>query len=166
VRPISIHSVALIDILVNGNKSTNLSDFTRNVLRVFRRLFSRNRGPLNAAPSPRLKHYSSPSGHHYEYWYEGHRAYRSRTDSGTEFVFRMAAVRKGGLSVAVFLSTGILQAWEKSHAREFSAAERYAIAKMALFQAFDEGAGPSEMGAAVLLSESDLEALVARLNIE
>jgi hypothetical protein len=134
--------------------------------RVFRRLFSRNRGPLNAAPYPRLKHYSSPSGHHYEYWYEGHRAYRSRTDSGTEFVFRIAADRKRGPTVAVFLSTGVLQAWEQSHAREFSAAERYAIAKMALFQAFDERAGPAQMGAAVLVRASDLDAIVATLNIE
>jgi hypothetical protein len=136
------------------------------LLRVFRRLFSRNRGPLNAAPTPRLKHYSSPSGYQYEYWYEGYRAYRSRTKSGTEFVFRIAADRKRGPSVAVFLSAAVLQAWEQSHGREFSAAERYAIAKMALLQAFDEGAGPAEMGAAVLVSASGLDAIVATLNIE
>ena len=133
---------------------------------MFRRLFSRNRGPLNAAPSPRVKHYASPSGYAYEYWHEGRRAYRSRTDSGTEFVFRIAADRKGGPTVSVFLSTGVLQVWERNHAREFSGAERYAIAKMALFQAFDEHAGPAEMGAAVLVSASGLEAIVARLNIE
>jgi hypothetical protein len=136
------------------------------VLRLFKRLFSRNRGPLNAAPSPRLKHYASPGGCQYEYWYEGYRAYRSRTDSGTEFVFRIAADRKRGPTVSVFLSAGGLQAWEQSHGRQFSEAERYAIAKMALFQAFDERAGPAEMGAAVLVSASELDAIVATLNIE
>jgi hypothetical protein len=59
-----------------------------------------------------------------------------------------------------------LQAWEQSHAREFSAAERYAIAKMALFQAFDERTGPAKMGVAVLVRASDLDAIVATLNIE
>jgi hypothetical protein len=133
---------------------------------VFRRLFSRNRGPLNSAPASRLKHYTAPNGYHYEYWYEGHRSYGSRTDSGTEFVFRVSADYKSGPIVAVFLSTGMLQAWEQSHAREFSATERYAIAKMALFQAFDERAGPAELGDRVLVRAPDLDAIVEKLSIE
>lgn len=133
---------------------------------MFRRLFSGKRGPLEAAPSSRPKHYASQSGYHYEYWYEGYRSHRSRTDSGTEFVFGISADRQKGLAVAVFLSTGVLGAWERSHAREFSAAERYAIAKMALFQAFDERAGPAELGERVFVRTLDLDAIVRRLNIE
>ena len=122
--------------------------------------------PLRGAPSPRIKHYASASGHHYEYCYEGYRPYRSRTDSGTEFVFRISAGRKTTPTVAVFLSAGVLHAWEQNHGREFSAAERYAIAKMALFQAFDERAGPAEMRTDVRVRPADLETIVAALNIE
>lgn len=68
--------------------------------------------------------------------------------------------------MAVFLSTGVLRAWEQRHAREFSATERYAIAKMALFQAFDERAGPEEMGERVLVRAPDLDAIVRKLSIE
>jgi len=136
------------------------------MLRVLRMLFSRNSAPLRGAPSQRLKHYASQSGHHYEYCYEGYRTYRSRTDSGTEFVFRISADRKTGPTAGVFLSAGVLHAWEQSHGREFSAAERYAIAKIALFQAFDERAGPAEMRADVRVRAADLDAIVAALNIE
>jgi hypothetical protein len=68
--------------------------------------------------------------------------------------------------VAVFLSTGVLCAWEQSHAREFSATERYAIAKTALFQALDERAGPEEMGERVFVRAPDLAAIVRKLNME
>jgi hypothetical protein len=117
------------------------------------------------APSSRRKHYASQSGFCYEYWYEGHRSYRSRTDSGTGFVFRILTADETA-SVTVFLSAGVLRAWEQRHGREFSAAERYAIAKMALFQAFDERAGPADMVEAVNVSGADLDTIAESLNME
>jgi hypothetical protein len=143
-----------------------LSDFRYWCLFVFRTFFSRNRGPLHAARPSRVKHYASRSGYQYEYWYAGHRSYRSRTDSGTEFVFRISGDRKSSPTVTVALSTDVLRDWEQSHGREFSVSERYAIAKMALFQAFDERAGPGEMAEAVHVRALDLDAIVAMLNIE
>jgi len=142
-----------------------LSDFTDACLVAFRRLFSRNRGPLHPAPSSRRKHYTSQSGLHYEYWYEGQRSYRSGTDSGTEFVFRALIQHKSG-SVAVFLSAGVLRPWEQQHGRELSAAERYAIAKMALFQAFDERAGPANMVEEVYVRGAELDTIAEMLNLE
>jgi len=133
---------------------------------VFRRLFSGNRGPLEPPHSTRLRHYTAQNGYHYAYRHEGHRGYRSRTDSGTEFVFRISADRENGLTIVVFLSTGVLRAWEQTHAHEFSATERYAIAKMALFQAFDERSGPAELGDRVLVRAADLDAIVGRLSID
>jgi hypothetical protein len=88
------------------------------------------------------------------------------TDSGTEFIFRISADREADATSAVFLSKGGLRTWEQSHGREFSAAERYAIAKMALFRAFDERAGPLRTRKAVRVRGHDLEAIVALLNIE
>lgn len=117
------------------------------------------------APYSRRKHYTSERGFRYEYWFEGHRSYRSRTDSGTGFVFRILTTGETA-SVTVFLSAGVLCAWEQKHGREFSAAERYAIAKMALFQSFDERAGPADMVEAVNLSGACLDTIAERLNLE
>lgn len=133
---------------------------------MFRRLFSRNPGPLSRPPSPRLKQYTAQNGLQYEYSYEGCRPFRSRYDSGTEFAFRISRGRKAGPTVAVFLSAGVVSAWEQGHGRSFSAAELYAIAKMALFQAFDERSGLTEMGQDVRVRTGDLEAIVAALNID
>jgi hypothetical protein len=69
-------------------------------------------------------------------------------------------------AVAVLLSTGVLASWQQKHEREFSAAEQYAIAKMALFHAFDEHAGPSDMVEAVHVHADRLGAIVEELNID
>ena len=60
----------------------------------------------------------------------------------------------------------MLRAWEQIHAREFSATERYAIAKMAFFQAFGECAGPAAMVETVHVSALDLDAIVEKLNLD
>jgi len=78
----------------------------------------------------------------------------------------MPGNRKSGSTVTVALSTDVLRPWEQNHGHEFSVAERYAIAKMALFQVFDERAGPAKMAEAVHVRALDLDAIVERLNIE
>jgi hypothetical protein len=55
--------------------------------------------------------------------------------------------------------------WERSHARELSSNERYAIAKMALFQAFDDRASPGLMKDAVRVRPADVEAIVETLDL-
>ena len=65
-----------------------------------------------------------------------------------------------------FLSTGVLASWQQKHEREFSAVEQYAIAKMALFHAFDEHAGPSDMVEAVCVHAARLDAIVEELDID
>jgi hypothetical protein len=134
---------------------------------MFGRLFSRNSGSLTGAPLPRrLKSYSAQSGYQYQYFYEGHRPFRSAAQSGTEFVFRVAMNRREWQPVAVLLAGQALQTWERVHARELSAAERYAIAKMALFQAFDERSGPALMKQDVRVRPADAEAIMEALGIE
>jgi hypothetical protein len=59
-----------------------------------------------------------------------------------------------------------LRGWAQAHGRELSATERYAVAKMALFQAFDERAKPAQMTQPVYVRESDLDAILERLGID
>lgn len=107
--------------------------------------------PTGAPAVRRLKSYSAASGHVYQYFYEGHR--------GTEYVFHVSGDRRTYFSVAVLLSDAALEA----SPRGLSSTERYAVAKMALFQAFDERPGPAEMRQPVQVRPADLAAIAERL---
>jgi len=108
--------------------------------------------PLAGAPAVRrLKTYSAASGYVYQYFYEGHR--------GTEYLFQVSADRRTYSSVTVMLSDAALAA----SPRELNSTERYAVAKMALFQAFDERAAPDQMRRPVQVEAADLEAIAGQL---
>ena len=112
-----------------------------------------------------MKTYSAQSGYVYQYFYEGHRDFRSGGESGVEFVFSQSADRKSWSPVSVLLPVAALAAWEQSHERELSSTERYAIAKMALFQAFDERPRPELMKQEVRVRAVDVEAIVETLGL-
>lgn len=119
-----------------------------------RRLGRREPPPLAGAPAVRrLKTYSAASGYVYQYFYEGHR--------GIEYVFQVSADRRTYFSVTVMLSDAALAA----SPRELNSTERYAIAKMALFQAFDERAAPDQMRQPVQVQPADLEAIAGQLGL-
>ena len=112
-----------------------------------------------------MKTYSAQSGYVYQYYFEGHRAFRTANASGTEFVFTISADRKNWNSSSVLLVDGALAEWEQSHERQLSSSERYAIAKMALFQAFDERPKPEYMKQEIRVRNADVEAIVDTLGL-
>ena len=133
---------------------------------VFRTLFSRKVRPLTGAPPiRRQKTYSAQSGYVYQYYYEGHHPFRAAGETGTEFVFTISADRKNAHPTGVLLSDEAVAAWEAEHERELSPTERYAVAKMALFQAFDERRAPADMRQQVRVRPADLEAIVETLGL-
>ena len=133
---------------------------------MFRMPFSRRNVPLSGTPSVRrLKIYSAESGYVYQYFYEGYRSMRSGAESGIEFVFRISADRKRWQPVSVFVADFILSGWENANERELSATERYAVAKMALFHAFDEGATPAQIKTEVRLGAADAKAILNTLDL-
>ena len=150
--------------LVNRPKRRSSTLFTKLSF-VFRRLFSKAR-PLTGAPTVRrLKTYSAETGYVYNYFYEGHREFERSREKGTEFVFNVSADRKTWDHLSIFLANTAVQAWEKSHARELSSTERYAVAKMALFQAFDSRETPALMKSDIDVGGEDVEALVEKLGL-
>ena len=118
-----------------------------------RRLGSRRLPPpLAGAPAVRrLKTYSAASGYVYQYFYEGHRE--------TEYVFQVSADRRTYFSVAVMLSDAALAA----SPRELNSTERYAVAKLSLFQAFDQRASPDQMRQPIRVRPQDVEAIADQL---
>ena len=133
---------------------------------MLRNFFTKRISPLTGAPVVRrLKSYSAQSGYVYQYFYEGQRPFRGGGESGTEFVFTVSADRKTSHPVSVLVAEGALRAWEQAHAHPLSSTERYAVSKMALFQAFDERAGPPQMKEDVRVRNADVEAIVKILGL-
>lgn len=114
----------------------------------------------------RQKTYSAQSGYVYQYFYEGQRPVARDRQAGTEFVFEVSAARKDPFPVSVFLSEAAVASWQQRHSHDLTSTERYAIAKMALFQAFDERRTPYEMREEVRLRAADVEAILETLGIE
>jgi hypothetical protein len=134
---------------------------------LFDRWLSRKPQPLTGVPAiRRQKTYSGQSGYVYQYYFEGHRPYKRERDNGTEYVFDVSGDRKTSTPVSVLLSSAALEEWEGKHGRTLHASERYAIAKLALFQAFDERPNPAAMSADVRVRAADVEAILITLGIE
>jgi hypothetical protein len=133
---------------------------------MLRDLFTKKPLPLTGAPAVRrLKSYSAQSGYVYQYFYEGQRPFRGGGESGTEFVFTVSADRKTSHPVSVLVAEGALRAWEQAHAHPLSSIERYAVSKMALFQAFDERAAPDLMKQEVRVRTADVEGIIETLGL-
>ena len=125
--------------------------------------FSRKAAPLSGAPViRRIKTYSAQTGYVYRYCYEG---YRGLGAGDVEFVFRVFSGGEDGNPVAVRVPGAAIRAWEEAHSRQLASTERYAIAKMALFQAFDECPTPEHRLHEVNVRRADLEAILDTLGV-
>jgi hypothetical protein len=134
---------------------------------MFRNFFGKKALPLTGAPAVRRqKSYSGQSGYVYQYFYEGTRPFSSAGERGSEFVFTFSADRKTSHPVSILVSDEAIAAWEQAHGRALAATERYAIAKMALFQAFDERATPELMKQEVRVRAADVAGILETLGLE
>lgn len=130
-------------------------------------LKNRRETPLSGAPAVRRqKSYSAQSGFVYQYFYQGNRPAIREREQGQEFVFEITADRKTSFPVSVFVSEPVVVDWQNLHNRALSPTERYAIAKMALFQAFDDRRTPGEMREEVRVRTADVQAILDILGIE
>ena len=121
--------------------------------------------PLTGAPAVRRqKTYSAQNGYVYVYYYTGCRKDQRGAEQGTQFVFEVSGDRKAFVPVSVFLPVSAIEAWEAAH-HELRANERHAIAKMALFQAFDERANPAQMAREILVRRADAESIMETLEM-
>jgi len=128
--------------------------------------FRKKEAPLTGAPKVRRqKTHSAESGYVYQYFYEGQRPARREASAGMQFVFNVSADRKSSFLVSVFLSDEAVETWQREHARELGSTERYAVAKLALFQAFDQRPAPDAMSEEVRVQAADVESFLATLDI-
>jgi len=129
-------------------------------------LFSKKPAPLHGVPATRrVKRYAADSGYVYEYFYEGNRLWCDGQSRGLEFEFRVSAGREQWLPAAVVIADDALAAWQATHGFALTSTERYAIAKLALFQTFDGLAAPPERAVEVRVSTDDAETFADRLDL-
>jgi hypothetical protein len=129
---------------------------------IFQKLFAKKPAPLSGVPAVRRqKTYSAQSGYVYQYFYDGNRGDALET----EYVFTVSGDRKEWRPVSVRIAGEALRAWEQEHARTLSSTEQYAIAKMALFQAFDERTSPAEMKEDIRVRQADVETIMDGLGL-
>ena len=117
----------------------------------------------------RVKSYSASNGYVYQYCFcEVNRITREGEPAG-EFIYAISTDRKTTYPLRILVVQAALETWARANGRALTSSEEYAVAKMRLFQAFDEGevpvtaAGTEELR--LLVDESSLEELLRMLNI-
>jgi hypothetical protein len=117
---------------------------------------------VGAPAQRRMKTYSAQSGYIYHYFYEGLR----ETDDLLEYCFEISGDRKTWFRTTVKLPRAGLEAWTGSYGRKLRLQEQYAIAKLALFEAFDTRIVPDEMRQPVCVPATGISQLLAKFEIE
>jgi hypothetical protein len=117
----------------------------------------------------RVKTYSAADGFVYQYYFfEGNRGQRGGNPGG-EFTYVVSIDRQSAFRFKIFVHQSALDGWAAQTGRALSSSEEYAIAKMRLFNAFDEGvvkASPQgEPPREVTVNEVNLEGLLGQLGI-
>ena len=117
----------------------------------------------------RVKSYSAANGYVYQYcFFEVNRIAYEGGPAG-EFIYAISADRKTTFGVRIVVEQSALESWAQANGRALTSSEEYAVAKMRLFQAFDEGIVPltAEKAAEIplVVDESNLETMLQLLNI-
>ena len=83
----------------------------------------------------------------------------------TEYVFDVTQDRKTTYAISVFLGADALDAWAVNHGRSLTHSEKYAAAKMRLFQGFDDDADLLAGERRLSISPENIEAVLGGLGI-
>jgi len=116
-----------------------------------------------------VKSYSAANGYVYQYFFFEVNRIRLNDRPVGEFIYAISADRKTTFGLRILVYQSALEAWARANGRPLTASEEYAVVKMRLFQAFDEGSVPlTPEGAAdvaLQVDETNLEQLLTLLNI-
>ncbi len=135
----------------------------------FQRGGSNNPGMAKPEVVRRIKSYSAANGYVYQYYF--YELNRVAVDglAAAEFVYAISADRGTSFGLRIFVMQAALDAWAAANGRSLTGSEEYAVAKMRLFHAFDEGVVPLTVEAArdvrLVVDEANLEQLLRLLNI-
>jgi hypothetical protein len=128
-----------------------------------------NRAMAKPEAVRRIKSYSAANGYVYQYYFYELNRVSVNGGSAGEFVYAISADRGSSFGLRIIVMQSALQAWARANGRALTDSEEYAVAKMRLFQAFDEGVVPLTAEAArevqLVVDETNLESLLRLLSI-
>jgi hypothetical protein len=117
----------------------------------------------------RIKSYSATNGYVYQYNFSDLNRVSVDGRAAGEYVYAISADRGTSFGLRIFVMQTALEAWAAANGRSLTSSEEYAVAKMRLFKAFDEGVVPLTAEAAreerLVVDDSNLEDLLRMLNI-
>jgi hypothetical protein len=125
----------------------------------------------------RVKTYSAASGYVYQYQFQDVKPARRGPIAGNEYVYYVSADRKRMFPIKILVDRASLDSWMKKTGRALTGTEEYAVAKMRLFQAFDEIEDPATLDPSkpaqpasqskpeLLVNEANLSELLERLDL-
>jgi hypothetical protein len=113
----------------------------------------------------RIKSYSAATGIVYQYTFVEVRPGRRGLSRGTEFIYIVSADRKENFPLVVFLRASAVEKWSKREGRKLSGTEEYAVAKMCLFDGFDEIEDLATAHPDVFVDETNLDSLLQKLDL-
>ena len=117
----------------------------------------------------RVKSYSAANGFVYQYFFFEVNRIADEGGPAGEFVYAVSSDRKNTVGLRILVRQSALETWARSNGRALTSSEEYAVAKMRLFRAFDEGAVPPGLQAGApmtfFVDDSNLEPLLQSLNI-
>ena len=113
----------------------------------------------------RIKSYSAATGSVYQYhFFEVQKSRRGFAD-GTEYVYMISTNRQAAFPVCIFIRRDAIENWSRKTGRAMTGTEEYALAKMRLFQAFDELEDLFAARSELIVDKSNLETLLVQLDL-
>jgi len=82
-----------------------------------------------------------------------------------EYVYCVSSDRNSNYTVSIFVLDGAVEDWAARHGRPLDDRERYAAARLALHQAFDEIEDMQHAGRQLRVDSEKLEELLAPLDL-
>jgi hypothetical protein len=113
----------------------------------------------------RIKTYSAENGAVYQYQFHEVRPATIDGEPGTEYIYYATSDRKAMHPVRVFVSRVEMEKWAAKSGRQLNGTEEYAVAKMRLFQGFDETPGLEKSSVALRVDQSSIESLLEKLDL-
>jgi hypothetical protein len=115
----------------------------------------------------RYKTYAAETGIAYRYFFESRRSLvrPAGLGPGSDYVFVLRADQRPPFELRVFVSEQAIAACRAAHARELDPSEQYALAKMRLFQAFDELEDLRAESLSLVVDDSNVEELLVGLDL-
>jgi hypothetical protein len=113
----------------------------------------------------RIKSYSAATGFVYQYCFVEVRKARRGLSLGTEYIYIVSVDRQENFPLTVFVKQSAADKWAKRENRKLSGTEEYAVAKMRLFQAFDEIEDLATKRPDLVVDDTNIDTLLAQLDI-